>query len=713
MKCVQFVKSQFRMLLCGAAVLAMSCCLHAVGSECNLPYDTSGRKVLSDSIRLRLTSAHSAADSIPILYDLLDLASFNEIQSNARQLYFTAKRAKNPTVQLDALRYWGNNGAATSNDSVVREAMRRLNDISTESEDKAQTRVFLKACEASAYRFRNEAERNTLISSYMREFSDGGENLDLHTQASQLFTLVSLFSGGLNGQMLTQYLDKLERVINNLPKTNINYLRNKFNSQAAIGYLNSDEPLKSIDADHDQLKTIEQMEQRYKAIGRNYKNYDVQRYVIIRRLMRNYMSLTETEVDSLYNTVIAMCGRNADIAADFAQNPSVRVGMLLKKGRYEEALPLVKQQADEAVGVVNRRLFLRRLIDVADKTGADDIKREAEARNSELLENYISYKTAERTRELQILYDVNALRKENADAAVSRERMRVIALIVIGILASSLAVVFFVLYRRYHRATLQLAHANRRLKSEQANLLHTQQDLISTRDQARNAETEKSQLITYIGHEVVTPLNAIVEYSQIIIDYVGDEGKKYLRKFADIIDVNSRIIKEIANDIQNFSMIDAHKLTIHRSPVNINTLADISVDSIRSQVNPDVKIIVNHAPGNDICIITDPHRVGTVLMALLSNAAKFTLKGSITLDITVNADNDTATFAITDTGIGIPEDKADKIFERFERLNPEMGGAGLGLSNSAMIAKALNADLRLDTSHRGPGSRFVFTIPTK
>lgn len=711
MKCVQFVKSQFRMLLCGAAVLAMSCCLHASASDCSLTIRTSDRKALADSIRLCLASARTAADSIPILYDLLDLASFNEIQSRARQLYFTAKRAKNPTVQLDALRYWGNNGAAQSNDTIVREAMRGLKDI-PDSEDKAQTKIFLKACEASAYRFRNESERNALLSTYLREFNDNGEHLDPHTQASQLFTLVSFFSGGLNGQMLTQYLDKLERVINNLPKNNIDYLRNKFNSQAAIGYLYSDEPQKSIDADRDQLKNIEQMEMRYKAIGRNYKNYDVQRYVIIRRMMRNYMSLTDAEVDSLYSQVLAMCDRNADIASDFARNPSVRVGMLLKKGRYEEALPLVRQQADEAVGVINQRLFLRRLIDVAAKAGADDIKREAEARNSELLENYISHKTAERTRELQILYDVNALRQENADAAIARERTRVIALIVIGILASTLAVVFFVLYRRYHRATLQLAHTNRRLKAEQANLLRTQQDLISARDSARNAETEKSQLITYVGHEVITPLNAIVEYSQIIIDYAGDDGKKYLRKFADIIDVNSRIIKEIANDIQNFSMIDAHKLTIHRSPVNVNTLGDITADSIRSQVGPDVKLVVNHAEGNDTCIITDPHRVGTVLLALLSNAAKFTDKGTITLDISVDSDNDTATFAVTDTGIGIPADKADKIFERFERLNPEMGGAGLGLANSAMIAKALKADLRLDTSHRG-GARFIFTIPTK
>ena len=117
-----------------------------------------------------------------------------------------------------------------------------------------------------------------------------------------------------------------------------------------------------------------------------------------------------------------------------------------------------------------------------------------------------------------------------------------------------------------------------------------------------------------------------------------------------------------------------------------------------------------NAGQDDVNIYTDPHRVEQVLLNLLTNAAKFTEKGTITLSYEFSSDRENLIFTVTDTGIGIPRGKEEIIFTRFEKLNSTTQGNGLGLYISRLLAGLLKGSLRLDPDYR-QGARFIFTIP--
>jgi signal transduction histidine kinase len=112
----------------------------------------------------------------------------------------------------------------------------------------------------------------------------------------------------------------------------------------------------------------------------------------------------------------------------------------------------------------------------------------------------------------------------------------------------------------------------------------------------------------------------------------------------------------------------------------------------------------------DFTLKTDRQRVLQLLSNYLSNACKFTHEGEIMLDYYVDEQLKTVTFSVTDTGIGIPVDKAEIIFNRFEKLNSFEQGTGLGLHVCRLIAKTLHGEVRLDTSYTS-GSRFIFVHP--
>ena len=108
---------------------------------------------------------------------------------------------------------------------------------------------------------------------------------------------------------------------------------------------------------------------------------------------------------------------------------------------------------------------------------------------------------------------------------------------------------------------------------------------------------------------------------------------------------------------------------------------------------------------------TDPRRVQQILINLLTNACKHTQSGSIVLSTSLTAEPGYVTFAVTDTGTGIPPEQAEKIFERFTKLNDFVQGTGLGLSICRDIAGLMGAKVYLDTTWEGPGARFILSVP--
>ncbi len=282
------------------------------------------------------------------------------------------------------------------------------------------------------------------------------------------------------------------------------------------------------------------------------------------------------------------------------------------------------------------------------------------------------------------------------------------ALLVISI---AILVNLLVLYRKNRRLNSRLTKLNKTLIRERNNLRNAQADLIRARNKALSAENRKTQLVNYVSHEIVTPLNTIVQYSHMIIEAIDEEKRDYLENFADVVRINSRMLQTLANDVQEINALECNELPLNIVPASVLKICNTALDSVKPEIkNEKVKLIFPQAESDDHTINTDPLRVETMLINLLSNAVKFTDEGTVELSYEVNRSNHTITFSVTDTGPGIPQGKDDEIFERFSKLNPETEGHGLGLPICKLVAQLLETDVMLDRSHQN-GARFHFTLP--
>jgi len=286
-------------------------------------------------------------------------------------------------------------------------------------------------------------------------------------------------------------------------------------------------------------------------------------------------------------------------------------------------------------------------------------------------------------------------------------------IIVIGVIAlAGLLILVSFLVRLYHHSkhlAEVLAASNDALKYESASLRSSQRELAEARDAAQRANQFKTDFIKNMSHEVSVPLNALIEYSHLIVDCVDTTSRPYLERYAEQVSLNGEFLMAIVNDVLHLSEIDSDSVSIHRRLVDLRKISELSVESISSRITPDVKVLIDKDYPS-LCTYTDHRRVQQILVNLLDNAVKFTKKGSIFIGCHVVNDGKQIAIAISDTGIGIPANQSEHIFERFVKLDNDVQGIGLGLPISRLLARLLGGDLVLDTTY-AHGARFILTLP--
>lgn len=209
--------------------------------------------------------------------------------------------------------------------------------------------------------------------------------------------------------------------------------------------------------------------------------------------------------------------------------------------------------------------------------------------------------------------------------------------------------------------------------------------------------------------EVAVPLHTINEYTNLIIDCSEAGFKPYLKHFADLVLLNSELLTSIVNDVLNLAEIDSDSVLIRMKKESLLKLCETSVESVKHRVSPGVQMEI--AEGlNDVTVYTDPRRLLQILLQLLSNAAKFTKDGRIVVSFDTDKENANAVISVTDTGIGVSADNAERIFERFVKLDRSSQGVGIGLPIARHLAELLAGTVVLDTTYTD-GARFVVTVP--
>ena len=232
----------------------------------------------------------------------------------------------------------------------------------------------------------------------------------------------------------------------------------------------------------------------------------------------------------------------------------------------------------------------------------------------------------------------------------------------------------------------------------------TEKELIDARVKAEEADKLKSSFLANMSHEIRTPLNAIVGFSKLIIES-GDKEEQ--SQYAEIVEKNSGLLLNLFNDILDLSALEAGSLKFSIGSVRMRDICARLYHQYCDSVRPGV-ILVFDEVDPDLCVQGDWDRISQIWLNLLSNAIKFTSEGEIHFGF--ERKGGMIQGYVSDTGIGIPVERAATIFSRFGKVNDFVQGTGLGLTICRMLVEKMGGRIWV-RSKVGAGTIFYFTLP--
>jgi len=244
-----------------------------------------------------------------------------------------------------------------------------------------------------------------------------------------------------------------------------------------------------------------------------------------------------------------------------------------------------------------------------------------------------------------------------------------------------------------------------------------EQDLIKAKDKAEESDRLKSAFLANMSHEIRTPMNAIKGFAQLLERTDMQEAKKY--KFTQIISQRTDDLLTLINDLLDIAKIEAGQLTLVEQRDNINNLFNeifqfFKAQQAVSEPKPVKLSFKNKLTLTENYICTDFFRLRQILINLINNALKFTEEGTVEFGCEIST-NGNLLFFVKDSGMGIPDDKHNLIFEPFRQINDaylskKKGGTGLGLSIVKGLVELMKGEVWFESQY-GIGTTFFFTLP--
>ena len=234
------------------------------------------------------------------------------------------------------------------------------------------------------------------------------------------------------------------------------------------------------------------------------------------------------------------------------------------------------------------------------------------------------------------------------------------------------------------------------------------------RHEAESANKLKSEFLANMSHEIRTPMNAILGFSELLSREV--EGSKAMN-YVNSINSSGRTLLSLINDILDLSKVEAGKIELEMTSVNIQTLFNEFKQVFKQKVEQkDLDLEIEYSPDIPECLLMEETRIRQILFNLIGNAVKFTEQGKIIIKVCATNITDTNcdfTFSVSDSGIGIEKNKLEKIFEPFEQSSVQTtvkyGGTGLGLAICKKLLDLMNGSISVDST-LGKGSTFTCQI---
>lgn len=682
------------------------------------PAFSYGPDPITVTLERRLAECRTSRDSLLVLENLYDLSQQYRpwlSDSISERIYDTALRAKDNTTALEMLRVRASTHAA--DDSVMNIMLRRVRQFPA-SEDARSTEAFITILiNGNAARSQGTVDCDSIFSEEIKQYTLNPPK-DLYDRIVLLHSVCVNLGRETRGELLSEYMAQLGELVDKLPPSEY-AIRNAYYVQSAMIFNEAGHPARALEQDRRLLRAMDSLEHVYAKRGRPYRYYDANRYIVYSRMLGAWDKMKPGEVETYYRKAIKI--RDNDVRAynSYQANPRPDIYYAMAREDYPTALRLLKGCINNPRNKSYRFLYLRNLIICAGKTGDRETQLQAYDDYFKLLEEELDRRVKERYKELQIIYDVNAmqarydqLKDEKRQSENEMQRDIIVISLVSIVILIGLIIFLAVLWRRAKRLAARLVQSNDDLKRESDSLILSQQELTKARDRAERTSNFKSDFIKNLSHEVSIPLKAISEYCHLIIDCSDFTGKPYLQRYSELIDDNCRLLGSIASDVLHMAEIDSETLEIVKAPTDMYKAVTAAVDTAAPYLERKGLEITFDENSPALDIVTDTRRLHQILLNLLSNAAKFTREGSVVVSYDRSEDGTSVLLSVTDTGMGIPPEQAEYIFERFAKLDREAQGIGLGLTISRLLARLLGGDLRLDTGYTH-GARFILTLPLR